>query len=258
MLVLLAAMGWGIREGWRAYESRPKPATVAVRLSEPGITPLGDKLVPNPLRLTFAKSVAPLAKVGKESFLRRKAGAGLAGQVEMGGRQDVWSLSRAEDWPAATKFRVAIERTALAPLVLLEKYRLPWSTPGFTAKVRKLEFYQDPTDPAGQAGGGHVGFLPPCGSCEPAEGGDVYQGRQQGSSALRCAFRHAPAGGLVAHQAAHLPEREEFMKFVVNPGLPHGAGRGGDGKGGRGQGARSRHLQLFPHRRRADRHRDER
>lgn len=214
-LLLLGVAGYGIREGWKAYERRPKPATVAVKLHEPGVTPLAEKLAPNPLRLEFAKSVAPLALVGKEISSGVRLDPPWPGKWK-------WEDDRrlvfepAEDWPAATKFRVVIERNAMAPLVLLENYRLPWATPAFTAKVRSLEFYQDPTDPNVKQVVGTVEFS-----------------HRVDPESLKKSARFSKVGGREAvpydvHFDANqrvawfrtkplpLPEQEEFMVLVLN------------------------------------------
>jgi len=214
-LFLLGVVGFAIREGWKQYERRPKPATVGVNLHEPGVTPLADKLVPNPLRLEFAKSVAPLALVGKEVASGVKLDPPWPGKWKWeNGRNLVFEP--AEDWPAATKFRVVIDREALAPLVLLESYRLPWSTPAFSAKVRCLEFYQDPADPNVKQVVGTVDFS-----------------HRVDPESLRKSVRFSKVGGqdtvpydvhFDANQRVGwfrtkpltLPDQEEYMTLVLN------------------------------------------
>src|SRR5512140_1375819 len=62
-LVGLLAVSAGGTYGWRWWQSRPKPATVGFDVTEPSVTPIGDKVVPRPLSVVFAESVAPLKAV---------------------------------------------------------------------------------------------------------------------------------------------------------------------------------------------------
>jgi uncharacterized protein YfaS (alpha-2-macroglobulin family) len=225
-LVLLAAGGWGIREGWRAYENRPRPATVAVAVRAPGVTPLGEKLVPDPLRLEFAKSAAPLALIGKE--------------VPSGVRLDPpwpgkwkWENDRtlvfapAEDWPAAQKFRVLIERTAVSPMTLLADYRIPWTTPAFTAKIQKLEFYQELTDPAVKQVVATVEFSHRMEAANLRKAATFRRLGRQETQEFDLHFDPHQRTAWLRTKPLTLPEQEEFLKLVLGEGLRTSQGNAG-------------------------------
>ncbi|MES1987957.1 MAG: hypothetical protein V4440_07995, partial [Pseudomonadota bacterium] len=62
LIATLAAGGW---QGWTWYKSRPQPVTVKVTVTVPTRTQIEDNLPPNPLKISFDSSVAPIEQVGK-------------------------------------------------------------------------------------------------------------------------------------------------------------------------------------------------
>lgn len=128
--------------------SLPRPVTVQVTVEPPGITPVIDgQLAPRPLRLRFAASAAPLDRVGKEIASGLRLEPPVAGKWSWSGDAELVFQPR-DDWPAATAYRVTLDRALVAPSVRLSAYRLDWKTPDFTANVAEIAFYQDPRDPA--------------------------------------------------------------------------------------------------------------
>lgn len=233
VLLVLAAAGWGIAQGWRWYQNLPKPATVAVRLQEPGVTPVAEKLVPNPLVLRFEGSVAPLAKAGKEIPSGVKLEPAWPGKWKWENDRTL-RFDPAEDWPAATKFRVAIDPDALAPQILLENYKLPWSTPAFKAQIRGVDFYQDPTDPAVKQVVATVDFSHRVDAASLEKGASFAM---LGGGAAQAYEVHFDANNRTAWlrtKPLSLPEREDFMKLVLARGirtLQGGAGTEADVEG---------------------------
>jgi uncharacterized protein YfaS (alpha-2-macroglobulin family) len=147
LAVVVAGAGVGGTLGWRWWKARPKPATVGVRVTEPGLTPIGEKAMPRPLVVRFTASVAPLKAVG--TVVKR----GIVVQPKLDGAWK-WVSDRElelrprEDWPVGRKFTVHFDRRGLlADHVKLSKYEITFETAPFTVRLRQAEFYQDPVDP---------------------------------------------------------------------------------------------------------------
>jgi alpha-2-macroglobulin len=147
LIVAMAAAGTGGSLGYRWWQARPKPATVDFSVSKPGLTPIGVKVTPHPLRIEFAASVAPLKAVG--TVVKK----GIVVEPKCDG---VWKwvsdseleLHPRDDWPVGQKFAVRLDRKGLvAGHVKLTKYDFTFTTAPFTVKLRQAEFYQDPVDP---------------------------------------------------------------------------------------------------------------
>jgi uncharacterized protein YfaS (alpha-2-macroglobulin family) len=147
-VVAVAAGGW---YGWRWYEARPKPVTVAFATEAPARTcyecdPPG---APNPLVVRFEASVAPLAAVGKPLA----AGGDVARPSLSPAAEGTWSwdddrtlrFQPKADWPIGQKYELALPKRGLvAPQVRLATYEAAFSTVPFAATVERSEFYQDP------------------------------------------------------------------------------------------------------------------
>ena len=146
LFVALAGCSAGATWLWQWYEHRPLPHMVIVAADDIPVTSNTKILHPPWLRLHFSESAAPLDLIGKTVT------EGVSLSPESGGYWK-WASDRelcfhpAHDWPAETKYHVSLARTAVAGHVLLNRYGLDLKTPGFSANIRKLEFYQDPKDP---------------------------------------------------------------------------------------------------------------
>ncbi len=235
-LLLVAAIAYGGWAGWQWYQNRPQPKTVSVQIEEPGVTPLGKKLIPLPLLIHFGDSAAPLQAINPV-HLRLSGGMAVPLEKENtmapnGIRLDPetpgkWQwvndvllrFDPKNDWPADTKYRVHFDQSALAPQVLLARYDYDWRTPAFAATVREIEFYQNPKDPAEKQVVATVDFTH----------------RVDAESLKRLAFFtlvgrdsrtdydvHFDKFQRIAYLRTNsltLPEREDFMKLVLPKGL---------------------------------------
>ncbi|NZA24758.1 alpha-2-macroglobulin family protein [Luteimonas sp. SJ-92] len=128
-------------------EPPPRPDAIAATVIEPKATDYA-KSPPriSPLRLRFAKPVAPLERIGEEP-------QGVALKPAHPGTW-LWSDDRtlvftpAEDWPVATDFEIRIDPAqALAPGRPLTDTGFGFSTAPFEAKTSGADFHQDPEDP---------------------------------------------------------------------------------------------------------------
>jgi len=146
LVVAVAAAGAGGTHGWHWWKNRPKPATVDLRITEPALTPIGEKATPRPLVVRFTASAAPIKAVG--SVVKK----GIAVEPKLEGTWK-WVSDRElelrprEDWPVGQKFTVRFDRKGLvADHVKLSKYEVKFETAPFVVKLRQAEFYQDPVD----------------------------------------------------------------------------------------------------------------
>ncbi|HEX7509230.1 MAG TPA: MG2 domain-containing protein [Polyangia bacterium] len=147
LIVAVAGASVGGTYGVRWWKARPKPAQVTVHVFEPGLTPIGEKATPRPLRVEFSASAAPLKAVGTPV----KKGITVEPKID-----GTWKwvsdheleLRPREDWPVGQQFSVRFDRKGLlASHVNLAKYDFEFSTAPFVARLRQAEFYQDPVDP---------------------------------------------------------------------------------------------------------------
>ena len=147
ILLALASSGWW---GYRWYQSRPRPIEeppATFTLQAPDVTDYEQTpITVHPLTLTFNRSVAPLALVGKQ------ASAGIELKPELAGKW-TWtsdhelSFAPKDDWPVGQDFDLRFDRKlAFAEHARVEKDRAQFKSADFTAKVSQTEFYQDPQD----------------------------------------------------------------------------------------------------------------
>lgn len=146
LVFLLAAISAGGRWGYHYYKNLPQPRTIAVSARAPGITPLEKELRPEPLVLQFEESVAPLSQIRQPVLEGVRIEPAVQGFWRWESDRRLVFRTR-EDWPAATTYRISIDKSVLAPHILLDQYRLEVTTLKFVSSFEKLEFYQDPKDP---------------------------------------------------------------------------------------------------------------
>jgi uncharacterized protein YfaS (alpha-2-macroglobulin family) len=142
-LVLLAVGGYAGRVWWT---SRPQPVEVGFKVVNPPITDFANDGKPHALVVTFSKSVAPLALVGKDIATGLVATPQVEGQWRWASDRQLEFTPKAE-WPVGAQYTVRIDRGAVAPQVRLDAYEFTFASAAFEAKLRKAEFYQDPVNP---------------------------------------------------------------------------------------------------------------
>ncbi len=122
---------------------QPKPEFSAFTVNAPAITPLQPELHPQPASIEFARSAAPLGKVGTI--------VPLAMMPTLPGTWK-WTTDRtltfqpSTDWPANTTYRVSFPSEELSKTVRLEKNYAEFKTSTLEAKIVQAQFYQDPAD----------------------------------------------------------------------------------------------------------------
>ncbi|MBI2343281.1 MAG: alpha-2-macroglobulin [Deltaproteobacteria bacterium] len=142
MVLLVVGLAALVTHWWTP---RPQSTGITVKIAEPGVTAYDKELKPDPVRLTFSQSVAPLAAVGKT------VGEGIRLTPPMAGTWR-WDDDRTlvfrprDDWPAATAYTVETGPDLFAEHAPLPTDTFHFATPLFRAEITGFSFYQDPKD----------------------------------------------------------------------------------------------------------------
>ena len=169
-LLLLSTGGW---YAWKWWQSRPKPEVASFTVTAPAITDYANEAQPNPLRVEFDTSVAPLAKVGKDIANDSDKAAGELIKMTPAFK-GVWrweddrtlAMTPAADWPIATEYALRFNKKLFASQIHLKTDEGRFRTPAFTAHVERSEFYQDPTNPVARKAVFELGFSHPVNKAE--------------------------------------------------------------------------------------------
>ncbi|MHA3774309.1 alpha-2-macroglobulin [Verrucomicrobiota bacterium sgz303538] len=223
LLLLLTTSGAWLTHRW--YEKRPKPVTISVTVTPPGVTPLGKQLNPQPLEVAFGSSVAKLEDTPGKPLL---SGVRIEPPVEgtwVWKSDTLLSFTPKTDWPAEQKYRVVLDPKLFPAHVKLEHYELETTTPAFTASMPKLEFYTDPKDPTVKQVVATIEFTH---SIAPGElekrialtmvgGSPVFK---EGEAPFTISYGLHNRVAYLHTSPLTLPEREDFMRVVLSKGLP--------------------------------------
>jgi len=113
----------------------------------------------------FDRSVASLASAGKQLPTGVTIQPALAGTWRWLDDR-ILEFRPKEDWPIGQAYAVVLDKSLVAPQILLKDYRFQFSTARFSARVAAAQFYQDPVSPSLKAGVFDVQFSHPV---DPAE-----------------------------------------------------------------------------------------
>ena len=148
LVLAIAGLGIGGRYGYRWYQNRPKPLTIEVSTSAPGLTPLDDPSRIDPLVIEFGGSAAPLKSIGKAVTPPITMKPKLEGAWKWDSDRRLVFTPK-NDWPIGEDISLDLARKGLvSDDKLLSTYELKVKTPPFKAIFSEAEFYQDPIDPA--------------------------------------------------------------------------------------------------------------
>src|SRR5262245_37526794 len=142
--VALAAGGFW---GYLWWQSPPRPVVGTFTANAPERTQIDQNKKPNPLIVTFHRSAAPIASVGKEVASGIAMSPALAGTWRWTSDRTL-TFKPADDWPVGTLHTVTFDKRVVARDVRLAEYQLPFRTPAFVMTAAGAEFYQDPVDAA--------------------------------------------------------------------------------------------------------------
>jgi len=142
IFALLCAGAWG----WHWYSHLPKPHRVTAKITAPEVTKLEKDLKFPRLIVYFSESAARLDDLKKPSV------QGVELQPHLNGtwhwvKDDILAFEPSEDWPAAQTFRVVFDKKFFPSQVRMERFTYETQTPPFEIALKKIELYQDPTNP---------------------------------------------------------------------------------------------------------------
>lgn len=238
-LVVLAVMVASGAGAWRWYQALPKPQLVAFELTAPARTcyecePPG---APNPLRIRFTESVAPLDDVDKAL----DAAQGLVGLSPTHPGQWFWRDDRTlvfepgEDWPVGQRFKVGFARKKLvAQHQRLERYDAEFQSPAFAVTVKSTEFHQDPLVATDKKAVLTLAFTHPVDAADlekrvalhlydkVADGSEA----DLGAVAHRVSYDKLKLEAYISSEQMKVPAKEGRLTFRIDDGLR--AARGGN------------------------------
>jgi alpha-2-macroglobulin len=125
------------------FLSPPKPSVNAITVRSPAVTPLQPDLHPQAASIEFARSAAPLGKVG--AIVPLVMTPSLPGEWKWTTDHTLTFQPKA-DWPANTTYRVSLPSEELSKTIRLEKNYAEFKTTVLEVKIVQAQFYQDPVD----------------------------------------------------------------------------------------------------------------
>jgi alpha-2-macroglobulin len=147
LLFLVLALGLGGVWTWHWYANLPKPPSVSwiVNLSE--LPEPDNDFQAQTLMLNFDRSVARLDLIGKDVTKFVTLTPKINGKWIWSGGGQLF-FNPAEDWPAATDFRVKLAPDLFSNHVRIDTLTKDFRTAPFTIAISESTFYVNPKDPA--------------------------------------------------------------------------------------------------------------
>lgn len=227
-LLLIGAGGYYGHAWWQA---RPRPVEVTFEVVQPALTDFANEGSPQPLVVNFSQSVAPLAGVGKE------VAAGIVVTPAVQGRW-IWTSDRQlefrpkAEWPVGAQYKVAIERSAIAPQVRLHAHDFEFASAAFVPTLRKAEFYQDPINSTLKKVVVEVGFTHPVNTAEferrvelrLAGQADGVLGVGRESTPFTVVYDKLRLHAYVHSAALPIPKEATSLRFALDRGVSAQAG----------------------------------
>jgi uncharacterized repeat protein (TIGR01451 family) len=145
-LALLAAVigGW---LAWNGWKHRPQPLVTDWIIQAPSVANPSNKFEPQTLSISFDRSVAALAQIGKPSLPGVTMTPALPGSWRWTSGANL-IFEPQQDWPAATEYTVTFSRQIFSDHARLVTLSKTFRTAAFTAQLSDLVFYINPKDPA--------------------------------------------------------------------------------------------------------------
>ena len=142
IFAILCAGAWT----WHWYSHLPKPRRVTVRITAPEVTKLEKDLKFPRLAVYFSEPAARLEDLKKPSV------QGVELQPHLNGvwhwiTDEILAFDPSEDWPADQTLRVVFDKKFFPGHVRMERYSYETRTPPFEIAIKKVELYQDPSNP---------------------------------------------------------------------------------------------------------------
>src|SRR5438552_14198165 len=131
---------------WNWYSHLPKPRKVSAKIVPIEVTKLEKELKFPRLVVYFSESAARLEDLKKPSVQGVRLEPHVDGSWHWA-QADILVFEPSADWPADQKFRVIFDKNFFPRHVLMERLAYETRTPPFSATIKELEIYQDPTNP---------------------------------------------------------------------------------------------------------------
>lgn len=232
-VVMLAVLGFAGFKGYKWYESRPKPTEMSVRLYAPEPTKIEDNAKPDPLRLIFGGSAAPLEKIKKQIQTGVEIEPAVPGSWEWS-NDKVLVFTPKQDWPVGEDFVVTLSKKGLLREgILLKEYELKFQSTPFSATFSHIEFHQDPQDQNLKKVVATVSFTHPVEAAEferhlAVELHTKKDGKQSMQPyRFQVSYDKLRGNAFVHSDPVQIPEHDSKMMVRVGAGLR--AARGGKG-----------------------------
>ncbi|HUO05534.1 MAG TPA: alpha-2-macroglobulin [Candidatus Binataceae bacterium] len=145
-IVSIALFVAGGFAGLNWYRHRPIPRHLEVSTIWPHATPLKPGAVPEPFRIQFSGSAAPLGAIGKPVTSGITVTPPLAGEWRWDSDSELL-FTPAHDWEVGQDYTIDLDRRMFPSHVLLAKYSVILRSPAFRASIDQAQFYEDPTNP---------------------------------------------------------------------------------------------------------------
>ena len=210
---------------WKWYSHLPKPRKVSAKIVPVEVTKLEKELKFPRLVVYFSESAARLEDLKKPSVQGVRLEPHLDGAWHWA-QADILVFEPSEDWPADQKFRVIFDKNFFPRHVLMERLAYETRTPPFSATVKDLEIYQDPTNPTRREISATLELTH---AVDPGELERHIQLRMVGGSNIFPPNDPAPhfttSYGLhrriayIHSSQIVLPEHEDFLNLTVTKGL---------------------------------------
>ena len=110
-------------------------------------TNLEADLHPQALSIYFGRAVAPIDAAGKLVTSGIHMDPPAEGTWNWNGDTQLVFTPK-NDWPAGKTYRITVDKSVISPHVNLQSYTVEAHTAAFTAAITKLDFYQEPNNPA--------------------------------------------------------------------------------------------------------------
>ncbi|MCC2658541.1 MAG: hypothetical protein K0Q76_3649 [Panacagrimonas sp.] len=236
--LLLALIGGGFG-AWRWYQAQPKPELVTFEVGAPARTcyecdPPGS---PQPLRVRFSASVAPIEASGKPlDPAKRLVNLSPAHPGRWQWLDDrTLSFDPGEDWPVGQVFDVEFDaKRFVASHQRLDRYEFEFTAPAFEVKVRNTEFHQDPMVATDKKAVLTLGFSHAVDTADLERRislhlyDKVADGKEEdlGEVAYRISYDDKKLEAYVASEHLKVPAKEGRLEFKIEPGVR--SARGGN------------------------------
>jgi len=227
LVLLLLGAGWRLNDWW---QHRPRPKQIIATVQPIEVTPLRDKLEPQPLRIEFSESAAPLAAMDKPVKTGIQLDPPAEGDWLWAGDKSLFFYPK-NDWPAGQTYRIRLDPGLVRQDIPLAQTRLTVTTPRFSGKIREFVFYQNPKDPSVRQLVGTLDFTHPIrrGELESRAAIDVLGGADLFAAGQpRFTLEYGLHDRTVYLRSAplSLPQKEDFARLTLPRGLR--AALGGD------------------------------